>query len=245
MSIPSAFLGLLDEFLKYSRHEQSKWLIDIAHDICDPAAKCGSLLVWSEGAAQLWRPVAHTDALTASIYRYDVPLGVIFGLSKISQYSCWKIRHHRDRKREHRGRLCQAPRSSVLGDHLACFIHRTFSSSASPLIPNLSIYDEQFGISFNTAYEVGAEFVLPVTAATENCSAGDFFDDTWHDGWPPGPDAPRFFALADPRTTDLGRDDPSTIPEPYMAQLTQELPGWRRTDSNLGLLKDLTAAVII
>jgi hypothetical protein len=101
MSIPSAFLGLLDEFLKYSRHEQSKWLIDIAHDICDPAAKCGSLFDWSE-AAQLWRPVAHTDALTAFIYRYDVPLGVISSLSKISQYSCWKIRHHRDRKREHR-----------------------------------------------------------------------------------------------------------------------------------------------
>ncbi|KAF8968637.1 hypothetical protein BDZ97DRAFT_1916067 [Flammula alnicola] len=61
----------------------SKWLIDIAHDICDPAFLRGSLLVWN-GAVQQWRPAAHTDPLTASIYLYDVPVGVIVGLSKMS-----------------------------------------------------------------------------------------------------------------------------------------------------------------
>ncbi|KAJ7140501.1 hypothetical protein C8R43DRAFT_838217, partial [Mycena crocata] len=71
--------GPLDDFLKYSRQEQSKWLIDIAHDICDPAAMRGSLF-----AMQRWRPVAHTDPLTASVYLYDVPVGVIVGLSKMS-----------------------------------------------------------------------------------------------------------------------------------------------------------------
>ncbi|KAJ6626277.1 hypothetical protein B0H10DRAFT_1999498 [Mycena sp. CBHHK59/15] len=44
--------GPLDDFLKYSRQEQSKWLIDIAHDICDPAAMRGSLFVWNEAAQQ-------------------------------------------------------------------------------------------------------------------------------------------------------------------------------------------------
>ena len=30
-----------DDFLLYSGWKQSQWLINIAHDICDPALKCG------------------------------------------------------------------------------------------------------------------------------------------------------------------------------------------------------------
>ena len=75
--------GPLDDFLKYSRQEQSKWLIDIAHDICDPASLRGSLFVWNVGMQQ-WRLVAHTEPLTASTYLYNVPVGVIVGLSKMS-----------------------------------------------------------------------------------------------------------------------------------------------------------------
>jgi len=45
--------------LKYSRQEQSKWLINIVHDICDPAFLRGSLLVWNVGVQQ-WRLVIRT-----------------------------------------------------------------------------------------------------------------------------------------------------------------------------------------
>ena len=35
----------LGDFVRYSRQEASKWLIDLAHDICDPADQRGSLVV--------------------------------------------------------------------------------------------------------------------------------------------------------------------------------------------------------
>jgi hypothetical protein len=59
-------------------------LIDLAHDICDPLDQRGSLLVWKEPQQQ-WHPVSTTAPLTASIYRYDLPVGITVGLSKISQ----------------------------------------------------------------------------------------------------------------------------------------------------------------
>ncbi|KAJ7132206.1 hypothetical protein C8R44DRAFT_612100 [Mycena epipterygia] len=173
--------GPLDDFLKYSRQEQSKWLIDIAHDICDPAAMRGSLFVWTE-ATQQWRPVAHADPLIASIYLYDVPVGVIVGLSKISARTGKSVTAATgnastmaDRVKRRDG-MCWASGSldplinshicpKRMGDHLARVIFRNFSS-ALPLIPNLSIYDEIFGISFSRnldaffdMYELGLRFV--------------------------------------------------------------------------------------
>jgi hypothetical protein len=76
--------GPLGDFVRYSRQEASTWLIDLAHDICDPADQRGSLVVWKEERQQ-WRPVATTDPLTASIYRYKLPVGITVGLSKISR----------------------------------------------------------------------------------------------------------------------------------------------------------------
>jgi hypothetical protein len=107
-----------------------------------------------------------------SIYRHDVPQGPGSGLSKISiragksaTTATGNASTMGDGVRR-RDRVCWASGNPIcpkrMGDHLACFIYRTFSS-ASPPIPNLSIYDEQFGISFNTAldtycvkYEMGA-----------------------------------------------------------------------------------------
>ena len=82
-STPSICLlrGPLEDFVRYSRQQASKWLIDIAHDICDPADHRGSLLVWKEPRQQ-WHPVSTTDPLTASIYRYDLPVGITVGVSK-------------------------------------------------------------------------------------------------------------------------------------------------------------------
>ena len=62
--------GPLDDFLKYSHQEQSKWLIDIAYDICDPTSLCGSLFVWNAGMQQ-WHLVTHTEPLTTSTYLYN------------------------------------------------------------------------------------------------------------------------------------------------------------------------------
>jgi hypothetical protein len=176
--------GPLDDFLKYSHQEQSKWLIDIAHDICDPALLRGSLLVWNVGV-QEWRPVAHTDPLTASTYLYVVPVGVIIGLSKMSTRTGKSITTTTghastmaDRVKRRDG-VCWVSGSGYplanshicpkrMGDHLARIIFRDFSS-ASPPIPNLSIYDDIFGISLSKTldayfdeYELGLRFVSAV-----------------------------------------------------------------------------------
>lgn len=37
--------GTLNNFLLFSGQKQTYWLIDIAHNICDPAMKCGSLKI--------------------------------------------------------------------------------------------------------------------------------------------------------------------------------------------------------
>ena len=173
--------GPIDNFVLFSRQEQSKWLIDIAHDICDPLAQRGSLCVWS---GQEWRTVAHTDPLTASIYLYSVPEGVVVSLSKISARvgksktstsgnanTMANLVNHRDGQcwvtgsgePLVNGHLCP----KRMGDHLACVVFDTFVSAPRP--PTLSIYDEMFGISLVSTlntwfqnYELGLRFVSTV-----------------------------------------------------------------------------------
>ncbi|KAJ6469461.1 hypothetical protein C8R45DRAFT_1017119 [Mycena sanguinolenta] len=171
--------GPLDEFLRYSRQEASKWLIDIAHDICDPEHLRGSLLVWREPLQQ-WREVANTDPLTASIYRYDLPVGITVGLSKISH----RVRKSvttptetmADRVKERDGecwvtatddplansRICP----KRIGDHIGRIVFRTFTSLVPA--PTLSIHDEIFGLSLSKIldawfgkYDLGLRFVSP------------------------------------------------------------------------------------
>ncbi|KAK2467351.1 hypothetical protein APHAL10511_000586 [Amanita phalloides] len=83
---PSNFIlllsGPLDVFFIYSRGERSQWSIDIAHDVCDPALKRGSLQMW-DVAGQMWRNVNHADPLIASTYLYNVQ--AMISLSKISR----------------------------------------------------------------------------------------------------------------------------------------------------------------
>ena len=69
ISYTSLLFGPLDKFLTYSCKENSRWLIDITHNICDPHFRCGSLKVQNV-TGQGWRNVNPTDPLTASIYRY-------------------------------------------------------------------------------------------------------------------------------------------------------------------------------
>jgi hypothetical protein len=173
--------GSLADFLQYSRQEVSKWLIDIAHDICDPLNRRGSLVVFKE---QQWLPVANTDPLTASMYRYDLPPGVTVSLSKISQRAgksvtsltgyastlanrlqgrdgkCWVSRAFAPLANSH---ICP----KRMGDHTARIIFQTFTSIPPP--PNLTILDEIFCLSLSVnldawfdEYELGFHFVSPV-----------------------------------------------------------------------------------
>ena len=162
-------------------------MIDLAHDICDPTDHCGSLLVWKK-LQQQWLPVATTDPLTASIYRYDLPVGITVGLSKISQRvrksvstttgnastladrvkgrdgQCWVTAIDDPIVNSH---ICP----KRMGDHVGRIIFRTFTS----LLPltNLSIYDEIFGLCLSKTldawfckYEMGLHFVSPVRSSS-------------------------------------------------------------------------------
>ena len=179
--------GLLEDFVRYSRQEASKWLIDLAHDICDPADHRGSLLVWKEPRQQ-WLPVSATDPLTASIYRYDLPVGITVGLSKISQRvrksvttatgnastmadrvkgrdgQCWVTATDDPLVNSH---ICP----KRMGDHVGRIIFRTFTSL--PLLTNLSIYNEIFGLCLSKTldawfdkYEMGLRFVSLVRSSS-------------------------------------------------------------------------------
>ncbi|KAJ7875310.1 hypothetical protein B0H14DRAFT_2343285, partial [Mycena olivaceomarginata] len=190
--------GPLAEFVKYSRAEQSNWLIDMAHDICDPAAMRGSLFVCKLDTMQ-WSPVTPTDPLTASVYTYRLPAGVVVGLSKISgrknksRTSATGDASTMAGRVQRRDGVCWATgvRSPLInshicpkrmGDHLARVIYRTFSP-ASPPILNLSIYDERFGLTLSRildayfhVYELGLRAV-----GVNQYQCHVFMDDT--PGW--------------------------------------------------------------
>ncbi|KAI0295271.1 hypothetical protein BC826DRAFT_867368, partial [Russula brevipes] len=174
--------GPLEDFLLYSGQERSRWLMDIAHDLCDPAQKRGTLRVWDVGSGQMWRSVNHTDPLTASVYLYDIR--AVVALSKISQragksktknttghpstmanrvkerdgYECWVTRMPNTGVNSH-----VLPKR--MGDHLLRVIYGVFVSTPPP---GLSIDDEICGItlfhvldSYFDTYELGLRPVAP------------------------------------------------------------------------------------
>jgi len=182
--------GPLDDFLLYSRQEQSQWLIDIAHDICDPALKRGLLQVW-DAAGEIRSNVNPTDPLTASTYLYDVQ--VIVSLSKISErvgksrttasgnastmasrvkqrdrQRCWVTKLNTPIVNSH---VCP----KRMGDHLLRIVYSTFLSANCP--PTLSIYDATCGITLTRSldgwfdtYEFGLRLVTLM-----NMNASHFF----------------------------------------------------------------------
>ncbi|KAJ3777417.1 hypothetical protein FB446DRAFT_634145 [Lentinula raphanica] len=60
--------GEFTDFLNLSGHENAQWLIDIAHDLCDPRYKRGSLWVCRSDGQD--HPVNPSDPLTPSSYEY-------------------------------------------------------------------------------------------------------------------------------------------------------------------------------
>ena len=176
--------GPLSEFLDYSRQEKSKWLIDIAHDICDPSLKRGSLQKVLDTSGGM-RIVKATDPLTASVYQYKVQ--AVVALSKISeragksktsdgpgnastmvnlvkqrdQHKCWLSRTTQDRATTN-SHICP----KRMGDHI---LHVIYSDFVSTPPANLSIFDEVCGITLNRnldgwfdMYELGLRYVSQV-----------------------------------------------------------------------------------
>jgi len=176
--------GPLADFELYSGQERSQWLLDIAHDICDPLWKRGSLIVWN-GAERQYRDVIPADALIPSLYAYLLPPWTVVAPTKVSARTgrtrtsttgnsstmahrvddrdrgqCWVTRDVYTNVNSH-----VSPRR--MGDHLLRRIYETFVGTPPP--PALSVYDEICGISLSPfldtlfdVYELGLRFVAPV-----------------------------------------------------------------------------------
>lgn len=173
--------GTLAEFLQYSGADASRWLINTAHDLCDPKHRRGSLYILR---GEEWVLVVDADPLTASQYLYHLGPGVTVGLSKISRRAgrsrtstignastmanhvmqrdgkCWVTRARRILINSH---ICP----KRMGDHTARNILRTFTT----LDPSadVSIFDEIFGLNLISyldglfdVYELGFYYISPV-----------------------------------------------------------------------------------
>ena len=172
-------IGPLVNFQCFSNEEKSKWLIDVAHDICDPAQKRGRLIVRRN---QDWQDVHATDPLIASTYHYVV--GHTVSLMKISARigksrtdATGKASTMANRVKNQDGQKCWVTRRCPvtnnhvcpkrMGDHLLRVVYNTFVQT--PPGPALSIYDEISGITlfrgldiFFIKYEFGLRFVALV-----------------------------------------------------------------------------------
>jgi hypothetical protein len=176
--------GPLDDFLLYSGPEQSQWLIDIAHDICDPSLKRGSLQVW-DVAGESWRNINPTDPLITSNYLYNVPDQVIVSLSKISERArksktsaSGNASTMADHVTQRDGQQCWVTRSTYptmnshvcpkrMGDYFFHIIYSTFVPTPPP--PALSVHHEICGITLSPTidilfdkYELGLRLVALV-----------------------------------------------------------------------------------
>ena len=178
--------GPLTDFLTFSRQDHSQWLIDVAHDICDPSRRRGWLMVWVRDATLdmgTWRAVSPTEPLIASVYLYDIEHVVSLlkisgraGKSKTTSHGIASTMANRVKDRD--GQRCWV--SGVwpplknghifpkrMGDHLLRAVYTTFVQTPPP--PALSIYDEMCGITLSTfldslfdKYEFGLRLVAPV-----------------------------------------------------------------------------------
>ncbi|KAJ7262657.1 hypothetical protein B0H12DRAFT_958740, partial [Mycena haematopus] len=152
--------GDVSEFTVYSRTERTAWLHDIAHDICDPIHKTGTLW-FQDPLTAVWTQASATENLRSGIYEYRPPPGVNFSLSKYS---------HRNNKsftsaggaaadmrrnvvaRDRRCWISGADGRPVtnshicpkrMGDAMAGHIYHTFCGGAAA---NISVYNEMFGL---------------------------------------------------------------------------------------------------
>ena len=181
-SLTRLLSGPLADFESFSREEHSKWLIDIAHDICDPLQKRGHLKVWSVSEGD-WMDVTSTDPLIASLYVYLIR--DVVALTKVSARIGRSITDATgnpstmaNRVNDRDGRRCWLTRSlhpisnshiipKRMGDHILRLTYGTFVQTPPP--PTLSIYDELCGITLcpnldrlYDTYELGLRHVALV-----------------------------------------------------------------------------------
>ena len=172
-------IGPLVGLLRYSNEEKSQWLIDIAHDICDPVQKRGRLIVQRN---QDWQDVHATGPLIASTYQYIV--GHTVSLTKISARvgrsridATGEASTMANRVKNRDGQKCWVTRRRPvtishispkrMGDHMLRGVYNTFVQT--PPQPTLSVFDEICGISLFVAlthffgkYEFGLRFMALV-----------------------------------------------------------------------------------
>ncbi|KAJ3754983.1 hypothetical protein EV360DRAFT_50601 [Lentinula raphanica] len=149
--------GELTDFLKLSGNENTQWLIDIAHDLCDPRFKRGSLWVYSSDGQD--HPVDPTDPLTPSTYEYRT--SVIIHLTKKSnregksRSQSWSdAKNMLEALREREGR-CWITTATIpitpghivpkrTGDAEARLIYEDFTDKPAPA--GMTALDPEFGI---------------------------------------------------------------------------------------------------
>ncbi|KAJ3769689.1 hypothetical protein FB446DRAFT_206217 [Lentinula raphanica] len=153
--------GELEDFLCFSRLENAQWLLNIAHDLCDPLVKRGSLWIMDDHSRTM-QYVHPTSPLRAAIYEYRVLDGHVLRITKrlpprarsISRSigfgrmmresllnrdgnTCWITGSHRVVSSSH---ICP----QRVGDAQARYIYETFTAMNAP--PERTIYNPQFGI---------------------------------------------------------------------------------------------------
>jgi hypothetical protein len=151
--------GKLSDFIHFAGDgaddEKAGWLMDIAHDICDPRFKRGHL--WLVGCSA---PVSRTDLLVADIYEYRVTSPIFLtkisvrqnksqtasvgkpqtmgGYVKERDHRCWISRKVDPLVNSH---ICP----KRMGDAQSKRILEVFSGST--VTTEVSVFDPQFGIS--------------------------------------------------------------------------------------------------
>ncbi|KAJ3777418.1 hypothetical protein FB446DRAFT_681166 [Lentinula raphanica] len=159
--------GEVSDFCCFSRHENTQWLIDIAHDLCDPLHRRGILWIVS---SQYPIPAHSGDPLYAATYEYQVLQGNVLQITKESPLRgdpsfsetshsggprnstsvknqdgvCWVTHTSRPLKR-----------SNIIpvrvGDAQARYIYQIFTNMANPPFAH-GVQNPQFGIFLNTKF---------------------------------------------------------------------------------------------
>ncbi|KAJ3836211.1 hypothetical protein F5878DRAFT_565990 [Lentinula raphanica] len=160
--------GTLEDFLRFSCSENAQWLLTIAHDLCDPAARRGSLWIMND-QYQTMEYVQPTSPLRAAIYEYRVvesTTTVVLRITKrvpshIRSFSrsigygramrnsilgrdgstCWITQTDGPVNNSH---ICPLR----VGDAQARYIYQIFNNMADP---PATIYSPQFGILLNSS----------------------------------------------------------------------------------------------
>ncbi|KAJ3756649.1 hypothetical protein EV360DRAFT_47587 [Lentinula raphanica] len=153
--------GEVEDFERFSRLQNTQWLIDIAHDLCDPVLHRGTLFIVTN---EYETPALSTYPLYAAIYEYRVLPGSFLTITKkISlrtqvttessgndtsmrrlvqsrDVGCWVTNVTSPTVNSH---ICPAR----VGDAQARYIYRIFTGTHPP--PERTAFNPRFGLLLN------------------------------------------------------------------------------------------------